>query len=321
MMAATLLEQALLEKGAISEALPRYQLPSVPETIPAIPDGVKDYAGLYADSTSLYRIDFTDEGMLNFTMEQVPDTPTPLTHVGDGKFLLPSPTTNQLFSFEENSGHTYLKVEAVTEIPGLGYTAATVYYAMKVEENPLSDAVKSAWQQRSGKLYFLLSESAQSQIYEMILPVAPAPLSTFAQGYVNAHKIMDENRAEAFVQIPGSGSRDQFDYQFFTKDGVEYLQAGGDLYVSEEAADLLEDGMTVTIGEASNTLWLFIPALQEGKTLTVTSESDGVFMYNSSMICQYNRVTDGDQTLTLPEGGYLGLAGDPQTTFTITISD
>ena len=44
-------------------------------------------------------------------------------------------------------------------------------------------------------------------------------------------------------------------------------------------------------------------------------------MYNSSMICQYNRVTDGDQTLTLPEGGYLGLAGDPQTTFTITISD
>ena len=30
---------------------------------------------------------------------------------------------------------------------------------------------------------------------------------------------------------------------------------------------------------------------------------------------------NGDQTLTLPEGGYLGLAGDPQTTFTITISD
>ena len=58
--------------------------------------------------------------MLNFTMEQVPDTPTPLTHVGDGKFLLPSPTTNQLFSFEENSGHTYLKVEAVTEKSGFG---------------------------------------------------------------------------------------------------------------------------------------------------------------------------------------------------------
>ena len=84
----------------------------MPETIPAIPDEVKDYAGLYADSTSLYRIDFTDEGMLNFTVEQMPDTPTPLTHVGEGKFLLPSPMNNQLFSFEEKGGNTYLKVEA-----------------------------------------------------------------------------------------------------------------------------------------------------------------------------------------------------------------
>lgn len=321
MMAATLLEQALLEKGAVSEALPHYQLPSVPETIPAIPDEVKGYAGLYADSTSLYRIDFTDEGMLNFTVEQMPDTPTPLTHVGEGKFLLPSPMTNQLFSFEENGGHTYLKVEAVTEIPGLGYTAATVYYAMKVEENPLSDTVKSAWQQRSATSYLLLSEDASSQIYEMILPVAPAPISTFAEGYVNAHRIVDENRAEAIVQIPGSGSRDQFDYQFFTKDGIEYLQAGGDVYVSAEAAGLLEDGLTVTIGEDGYTQWLSIPAELEGKTLTVSTEADGVFVYDPAMLCQYNRVTDGDQPVTLPAGGYLGLAGDPQATFTITISD
>ena len=82
--------------------------------------------------------------------------------------------TNQLFSFEEKGGHTYLKVEAVTEIPGLGYTAATVYYAMKVEDNPLSDAVKSTWQQRSATSYLLLSEDASSQIYEMMLPIAPA---------------------------------------------------------------------------------------------------------------------------------------------------
>ena len=94
--------------------------------------------------------------MLNFTVEQMPDTPTPLTHVGEGKFLLPSPLTHQLFSFDEKGGHTYLKVEAVTEIPGLGYTAATVYSAMKVDENPLSDTVKSAWQQRSATSYLLL---------------------------------------------------------------------------------------------------------------------------------------------------------------------
>ena len=36
---------------------------------------------------------------MNFTIEQMPDTPTPLTRVGDGQFLLPSPMTNQLFSF------------------------------------------------------------------------------------------------------------------------------------------------------------------------------------------------------------------------------
>ena len=146
-------------------------------------------------------------------------------------------------------------------------------------------------------------------------------LSTFAEGYVNAHRIVDENRAEAIVQIPGSGSRDQFDYQFFTKDGIEYLQGGGDLYVSAEAAGILEDGMTVTIGEDGYTEWLSIPAALEGKTLTVSTEADGVFVYNTAMLCQYNRVTDGDQPVTLPAGGYLGLAGDPQAVFTITISD
>lgn len=90
-----------------------------------------------------------------------------------------------------------MKVEAVTEIPGLGYSATTVYYAMKVEENPLSDAVKSAWQTRSTKTYLLISEDLHSQIYEMILPIAPVPLSSFAEGYVNAHQIVDENRAVA----------------------------------------------------------------------------------------------------------------------------
>ena len=98
-------------------------------------------------------------------------------------------------------------------------------------------------------------------------------------------------------------------------------QGGGDLYVSAEAAGILEDGMTVTIGEDGYTQWLSIPVELEGKTLTVSTEADGVFVYNPAMLCQYNRVTDGDQPVTLPAGGYLGLAGDPQATFTITISD
>ena len=45
MMASTLLEQALMEKGVISEALPHYQLPTTPETVPAIPEEVQAYAG------------------------------------------------------------------------------------------------------------------------------------------------------------------------------------------------------------------------------------------------------------------------------------
>lgn len=320
MMASTLLEQALMEKGVISEALPHYQLPTTPETVPAIPEEVQAYAGLYADSTSLYRIDFTEEGILNFTIEQMPDTPTPLTHVGDGQFLLPSPMTNQLFSFEENGGHTYLKVEAVTEIPGLGYSATTVYYAMKVEENPLSDAVKSAWQTRSTKTYLLISEDLHSQIYEMILPIAPVPLSSFAEGYVNAHQIVDENRAAAIVQIPGSGSRDQFDYTFFTQDGVEYLQTAGDLYASQDSAVKAEVGtMNVTLNDQGHTQWLTLDPALEGKTLTVSSDSQGVFVYDATMICLYNRVTDGEKTITLPSGGTLGLAGEAGAVFTLTI--
>lgn len=78
------------------------------------------------------------------------------------------------------------------------------------------------------------------------------------------------------------------------------------MYVSAEAAKILEDGLTVTIGEDGYTQWLSIPAELEGKTLTVSTEADGVFVYNPAMLCQYNRVTDGDQPVTLPAGGYLG---------------
>ena len=124
----------------------------------------------------------------------------------------------------------------------------------------------------------------------------------------------------AIVQIPGSGSRDQFDYTFFTQDGVEYLQGAGDLYVSQDSAVKAEVGtMNVTLNDQGHTQWLTLDPALEGKTLTVSSDSQGVFVYDATMICLYNRVTDGEKTITLPSGGTLGLAGEAGTVFTLTI--
>lgn len=319
MMANQLLEQALIDKG-LTDGLKRVQLPEEPKTSTPIDDGIRQYAGLYADSTSLYTISFNEDGSMNFISELAPDQITVLKHLGEGRFLLPSPMVNQMFSFAENDGKTYLKVEAVSEIPGMGSSATTVYYAMKVEKNPLSAETASAWQNRSGKSYFLLSETASSQIYEMMLPVAPIMISAMDAGYVNAHQITDASTARAVVQIPGTGSRDQFDYEFYTEESIEYMKAGGALYVSQDALIPLNEGdMEITLNDQGHTRWLLIDPALKGKTLTITQSSGAAFVYDSAMICLADTFVDGVQTIVLPEGGYLGIASDPSMTVQLNV--
>ncbi len=307
LMANSMLTQALIAQNAMSEPASAV-LPDEPEVSQPIDQQLAAMAGVYADSTSLYTIVFEEDGTLTLTSELLPDQPISAKHLGDGKFLYPSMMNDQLFSFEQQGGHTYLKVEAVSMVLGLGSVATTVYYVMKVEDNPLDAQVQAAWEARSGQNYLLVSEKPTSQLLEMMLPAAPVTLSTFAEGYVNAHQIVDENRALAIVQIPGTGSRDQFDYHFFTEEGVEYLSAAGDLYISTAAIPALEKGTTQVQGnDQGHIQWLSIDPQLASLTLNVTTQDVAFLVYDQNGSCVFDSVLDEGREVSLPQGGWLAL--------------
>lgn len=318
MMASALLEEVLKEKGVIQE-LKTVAMESVPETIVPLEDRVRDYAGLYALSTSLCTIQFDEEGNLLFASELAPMQVATIKHIGNGEFVMPGLMTDQKFKFEENDGKVYLVVEGISNIEGLGSTASTIYYAQKVEENPLDESVKAAWDARNGKAYYLVSEKAISQIFEMITPFTPISLSPVADGYISAHKIVDENNAVAVVQIPGTGSRDQFDYHFETVDGVEYLFISGDRYISQDAVSYAQLNET-QITMADEAQWFLINEALDGKTLTVHLQGDAeIMVYDASMVCVLDTVIDDADSVVLSNGGSIVVLGSPNTQFSFSI--
>lgn len=319
MMASTILEQTLILHGK-TEGFNLIKMKEESEVSVALEDSIRQYAGLYADSSSLYQINFEEDGTMSFASELMPTQPTLLKHLGNGEFLFSSLGNAQKFSFEEKEGHTYLKVEALSKLEGLGSTGSTVYYAEKVSDNPLSDEVKAVWQERNGKAYFLITEKPISQLYEMILPITPIALSTMAEGYVAAHQIVDENTARAIVNIPGTGSRDQFDYQFVQQDGIEYLYAAGDWYISEEALIPLQEGTTsISINDSAHLQWFMIDSSLNALSLQVEGEGE-VILYDALGLCVYDSVVDETVPISLPEGGYLAAAGEANTQFSLTVS-
>lgn len=319
MMASTILEQTLILHGKTA-GFHLKEMEEEPEVSAELDDSIRQYAGLYADSSSLYQIDFEEDGTMSFVSELMPAQPTLLKHLGNGEFLFSTLGNTQKFSFEEKEGHIYLKVEALSKLEGIGSSGSTVYYAEKVSDNPLSDEVAAAWRSRNGKAYFLITEKPISQLYEMILPITPIALSTMAEGYVAAHQIVDENTAQAIVAIPGTGSRDQFDYQFIQQEGIEYLYAAGDWYISEDALSLLQEGTTsITINDSAHLQWFMIDPAMSSLTLQLEGEGE-VILYDALGLCVYDSVVDQTTPIVLPEGGYLAVAGEANAQFSLTVS-
>lgn len=319
LLANEILLDALKEKGAIQERKPEK---SFGEPVQAdMPEDLLKYAGIYGSTNQQIKVELNKDGEMSVSSIQMPDYPAEqYVYTADGSFANADGTAKVSFVTKEN-GRTYLWVRSYASLPGLGQTAISQFSAEKLPAHEVSEETAKAWKERDGKQYYLLNEKYTSIAY-MIAPAFKIELFEEAPGYFTDKKITGPNSAASDLQIPLVGSRDTSEYQFYTKDGVEYVEASGGLYVREEAVKPLYAGAksSATIPASGHAKWYSVPEAAAGKTMTVELPAKGSFaVYDEKGACVNNTVISGVNEIVLPQNGTVVFAGDAGSKYEITL--
>ncbi|MGV2884383.1 serine hydrolase domain-containing protein [Paenibacillus taichungensis] len=322
LIASELLLSALEEKDIIEERKPEKSFGVPVKT--TMPKELTQYAGIYgAVGSSLLKLEVNDEGQLTMSQLLSPNsTEQKYTYTEDGSFVNEQGTEKLKFAQGDN-GNTYLWSRSYQSVPGLGQIASSEYKAEKLETNTLPEDVTAAWQKREGNIYYLVNEKYTSTVYDSATPIIPIHMFDEAPGYVYTNKIIDANSAVNQLQIPGLAGRDTMEYKFFEKDGVEYVSAGGNVYVSQELLRPIYSGKQskTTIQTNGYATWYSIPAAAAGKVMTVKMPSKGAFtVYDQTGISTNYTVVSGISEVTLPENGTIVFAGEAGSRFEISLT-
>ncbi|NGZ77953.1 serine hydrolase domain-containing protein [Saccharibacillus alkalitolerans] len=311
--ATDVLLEYLKQSGKIANVLPAptYKKPVKTD----MPADMKKYAGLYGTVGETRRISLNDgETKMPAMMSGMIPEQT-YVYTGSGEFTSEDGRTVLAFD-EQTNGHTYLRVRSDIEMEGIGGTRMAFYEAQKLDDNRLEKGAAAAWSKRDGKTYYALDEKINSLFY--ISPSILTKKIAFEKegGYANGTKIVDKDHAVNAAEIPVMNGRDTFDLTFTRQGGVEYLQADGRTYVSEDGIGPLYAGRSsvVTIPASGSVRWFKIPAAAAGKTLTSDfPEGAGFAVYDKTGAPVEISAASGSKTAVLPEGGLVvfgGKAGD-----------
>ncbi|MGG6310193.1 serine hydrolase domain-containing protein [Paenibacillus macerans] len=321
LLANELLLQALKAKGTISELKPAKSFGTPVKA--DMPDEMAKYSGFYGATNQLIRIDAAD-GELKVSSPFAPEEPAAmkLIYTADGTFISEDGSLKVGFAKEKN-GRTYLWERQYATVPELGQLALNQYSAEKLEENAIPPETEAAWKKRDGKSYFLVSEKYSSLAYFMMLPTVEIGLTDNLPGYVLDKQITGPSTMMGKHQIPAMGSRDAVEFRFFARQGAEYLEAAGSLYLSEDQVKALYPGKksSVTLRPDEQARWFSVPAKAAGKTLTVDLPAKTSFaVYDASGACVNFSAAGGGNQVKLPENGKVVFIGDPGATFRISLN-
>ncbi len=319
-MAQEIMLAALKAKGTITEIKPDKTV-TIPTKTP-VPSELKEYSGYYNTNGAMFKVSITDSGDLELYVVGS-DTPAyTYTHGGDGKFYYTERGTTECLSFvKESNGVTYISSTSYNSAAGLGQTAATIYFAQKIESNPISKKVKETWQNRSKKSYFLVNEKYSSQLYIQGLLYTSFPLSKELEGYVSNATIIDANHAETRLRIPCANGRDLMDYTFYKKGDIEYLQMSNRVFASEDAIKPLssKSKYTYKIGKDGYAKYYRVTAGSAGKVMSVKVPKNAAFMvYQKDGTYINNSYISGKKKITLPKNGYVVFVGKANAEFAVT---
>lgn len=310
MLATSLLLDLLEQKGVINERLSALDS-FTPAEQTALDADMKQYEGLYGDSTSLMRLTMDDAGTLTLTNAYAPTQAQTYLYCGDGLFK--HETGALELRFIEQNGRTYLTYRGYSAIDGLCDVVSETYYLEKLPENEVTDEMQAAWAARQGKAYVSVTDKASSQLYMSGMPMLG--IGT-VDGYLLSNPLTSDSRADVAIQIPMMGGRDTSPFVFETIDGVEYVHYTDGLYMDASAVPDIYTGARshLTIQPTGYNRWYNLPEVLDGKTMTAQlSEGAGFVVFNAAGQTVNQSAATGDTQVTLPGGGaivFCGAAGD-----------
>ena len=317
MLATSLLLDQLEEKGIITERLSALDS-FTPAEQTALDADVKQYEGLYGDSTSLMRLTMDDAGTLTLTNAYAPTQAQTYIYCGDGLFK--HETGALELRFTEQNGRTYLTYRGYSAIDGLCDVVSETYYLEKLPENEVTDEMQAAWAARQGKAYVSVTDKASSQLYMSGLPMLG--IGT-VDGYLLSNPLTSGSRADVAIQIPMMGGRDTSPFVFETIDGAEYMHYTDGLYMDISAVPDIYTGTQshLTIQPNGYNRWYNLPEVLDGKTMSIQgSESTGFVVFNAAGQTVNQSAVTGDTQVILPGGGAIVFCGDAGDRINLTIS-
>ena len=317
MLATSLLLDQLEEKGIITERLSALDS-FTPAEQTALDADMKQYEGLYGDSTSLMRLTMDDAGTLTLTNAYAPTQAQTYIYCGDGLFK--HETGALELRFIEQNGRTYLTYRGYSAIDGLCDVVSETYYLEKLPENAVTDEMQAAWAAREGKAYVSVTDKASSQLYMSGLPMLG--IGT-VDGYLLSNPLTSGSRADVAIQIPMMGGRDTSPFVFETIDGAEYVHYTDGLYMDISAVPDIYTGTQshLTIQPNGYNRWYNLPEVLDGKTMSIQgSESTGFVVFNAAGQTVNQSAVTGDTQVILPGGGAIVFCGDAGDRINLTIS-
>ena len=318
LLAKALLDVALEEKGIKVE----HPAPEAKDILTEVPEKYAAYEGIYVSSGSVVRItfpelkymcieDLTEEmAAVSNYMYTTEDSFVKVDgNIGKGKAVESRDhMTMKLTSFD---GKDCFTVSSCSDYGELGYFPSDGYAYQRAEDVKVSDKAQKAWEERSGKKYYLFSEKYSSVMYSGYPSVKVNTVSELP-GYTNLGTIVDEDHTTYNTVMPGS--RDLSDITAFSdSDGDKLKQETGNLtYISEDSIPALEDGMDSIVLRTKKASWYTIGESLAGKTVTLgIPEKAAVYVYDSFDRLHYSSyMKDYGSRVTLPEGGKIVFLGE-----------
>lgn len=314
-----ILLQALKEQGTIDDikAGKSYGTPVKAD----MPQELLDTAGVYGSSTQLLTVGITADGQLSLSTPMDPNYPAEkYTYSSDGSFINANGSA-KINLVKESNDRTYLWISQYALVPGLGQLAISEYAAERLNANDVSDETLAAWKEREGKRYYIVNEKYTSLAF-LASPSAQVLLFDEVPGYILSQRMTGPDTAASDLEIPAMGGRDTAPVQFSKQDGVEYLQSGSSLYISQDALKPIYSGKhaLVTVPTSGNARWYTIPDSAAGKTLHVSLPSSGSYaVYDENGTIVAFSVINAEQPVVLPENGTIVFAGEAGSKFDVTL--
>lgn len=309
--------EILKEKGIIDEI--KEDVHWSEEKSNYMPRELKEkYEGIYTTGSNIVQVNISDEGTLEY-IDPYNDKPI-VGHYTYSGYFIPKDGNYGIKFVEGENGKIYIQEKSYYKPDAeLTQQVSFKFLAEKVEDN--SSKLSEKWVERSKKSFYVLNEKYSSVNYCGGVVRMCSHLIPDSHGYLFGSKIIDDNRAEPIAQIPVLGGNGLMDYNFYTKDGVEYaeLPSFGYKFVSSDGVPSLDEGVKeVTIGEDGYTKWFTVPESMEGKAIVADCPNNSTFaVYSREGACINNSYVSKEKSVILKAGESIAFAGDPKVNFKI----